>query len=48
MPRLKTTKSEAEVDDLLLDLENPRTGTVEGQSEALEAIIKLNGSILET
>ena len=42
MPRLKTTKTEAEVGDLLLDLENPRTGTVQGQAEALEAIIKLN------
>lgn len=42
MPRLKTTRIEAEVGDLLLDLENPRTGTVEGQSEALEAIIRLN------
>lgn len=42
MPRLRTTKIEAEVDDLLLDLDNPRTGTVQGQAEALEAIIKLN------
>jgi len=42
MARLHTTKMEAEVDDLLLDLENPRIGTVEGQSEALEAIVRLN------
>lgn len=42
MPRLKTTRTEAEVGDLLLDLENPRTGTVAGQTDALEAIIKLN------
>lgn len=42
MPRLKTTRTEAEVGDLLLDLENPRTGTVGGQADALEAIIKLN------
>ena len=42
MPRLKTTRTEAEVGDLLLDLENPRTGTVEGQADALEAIIKRN------
>ena len=43
MPRLKTTRTEAEVGDLLLDLENPRTGKVVGQAEALEEIIKLNG-----
>lgn len=43
MPRFKTTRTDAEVGDLLLDLENPRTGKVVGQSEALEAIIKLNG-----
>lgn len=43
MPRLRTTRTEAEVGDLLLDLDNPRTGTVDGQSEALESIIKLNG-----
>lgn len=42
MARLHTTKMEAEVDDLLLDLENPRIGTVKGQSEALEAIVRLN------
>lgn len=42
MARLHTTKIDAEVDDLLLDLENPRTGTVKGQSEALEAIVRLN------
>ncbi|MFN3817129.1 hypothetical protein [Brevundimonas sp.] len=42
MARLHTTKMEAEVDDLLLDLENPRTGKVEGQSEALEAVVRLN------
>jgi len=42
MPRLKTTRTEAEVGDLLLDLENPRTGTVKGQADALEAVIKLN------
>lgn len=42
MARLHTTKIDADVDDLLLDLENPRTGTVEGQSEALEAIVRLN------
>lgn len=42
MARLQTTRMEAEVDDLLLDLENPRTGTVVGQSEALEAIVRLN------
>lgn len=42
MARLLTTKIEAEVDDLLLDLDNPRTGTVQSQSEALEAIVRLN------
>lgn len=42
MPRFKTTKTEAEVGDLLLDLENPRTGKVASQAEALEAVIKLN------
>lgn len=42
MARLQTTKLEAEIDDLLLDLENPRTGTVKGQSESLEAIVRLN------
>ena len=42
MPRLRTTKTEADVEDLLLDLENPRTGTVDGQAEALEAVIRLN------
>ena len=42
MARLHTTKMDAEVDDLLLDLENPRIGTVQGQSEALEAIVRLN------
>jgi hypothetical protein len=42
MPRLKTARTEAEVGDLLLDLENPRTGTVAGQADALEAVIKLN------
>lgn len=42
MARLKTTKMELEVDDLLLDLENPRTGTVEGQAAALEAVVRLN------
>ncbi|WP_156368870.1 hypothetical protein [Methylobacterium sp. Leaf100] len=30
------------MDDLLLDLDNPRTGTVAGQSEAIEAVVKLN------
>ena len=43
MPRLKSMRVESEVGDLLLDLENPRTGTVASQAEALEAIIKLNG-----
>lgn len=43
MPRLRSVRTEAEVGDLLLDLDNPRTGTVESQAEALEAIIKLNG-----
>lgn len=43
MPRLKTTRTEAVVGDLLLDRENPRTGTVAGQAEALEAVIRLNG-----
>ncbi len=44
MPRLKTIKvePEPEIDVFLLDLENPRTGTVEGQSEALEAVVRLN------
>ena len=42
MPRLKSSKLEVEADDLLLDLENPRTGAVAGQSEALEAVIRLN------
>ncbi|MCZ8315215.1 MAG: hypothetical protein O9344_10000 [Phreatobacter sp.] len=42
MARLHTTKMEAEVGDLLLDRENPRTGTVASQSEALEAIVRLN------
>ncbi len=42
MGRLHTIMTEVEVDDLLLDLENPRTGSVKGQSEALEAIVRLN------
>ncbi|MDP3545522.1 MAG: ParB N-terminal domain-containing protein, partial [Phreatobacter sp.] len=42
MARLHTTKIEAEVDDLLLDLENPRIGTAKGQSDALESIVRLN------
>lgn len=42
MPRIKTKKIEAEVDELLLDSENPRIGSVRGQAEALEAIIKLS------
>lgn len=32
------------IDELLLDQENPRLGAVDSQSEALEAIIKLNHS----
>ena len=43
MPRLKTTRTVAEIGDLLLDLENPRSGMLTGQAETLEAIIKLNG-----
>lgn len=42
MPRLKTKKTTAQVGDLLLDVENPRTGSVNGQPEALEAIINLH------
>lgn len=42
MGRVHTTKMEVEVDDLLLDLENPRTGTVNSQSEALEEIVRLS------
>lgn len=33
---------EVAVEDLLLDLENPRIGTVQTQAEALEAIVELN------
>ena len=36
------TKLELEVGDLLLDLDNPRLGTVETQAEALEAIVELD------
>lgn len=36
-------KLEVEIDDLVLDLDNPRTGTVAAQADALEAIVRLNG-----
>ncbi|WP_426025682.1 hypothetical protein [Brevundimonas sp. TSRC1-1] len=37
-------KLEVEIDDLVLDLDNPRTGTVSAQADALEAIVRLNGT----
>lgn len=40
---MKHEKLELGIDDLLLDRENPRTGTVASQSDALAAVIKLSG-----
>ena len=39
---LETENLEVEVDDLLLDHENPRTGQVASQPEALAAIVQLS------
>ena len=39
---METEKLEVEVDDLLLDLENPRIGSVTSQPEALEEIVRLS------
>ncbi len=39
---------ELELDELLLDLENPRIGSVEDQSSAIEALIELNPSHFRT
>lgn len=41
---MKTEKIEAEIDELLLDQDNPRTGHVGSQAEALAAIVRLNSS----
>lgn len=39
---METEKLDVEVEDLLLDLDNPRTGPVASQSEALAAIVRLS------
>jgi len=39
---METEKLEIEVDDLLFDHDNPRTGQVASQSEALAAIVRLS------
>ncbi len=45
---METQKLEIEVDDLLLDLDNPRIGTVASQPEALAAIVRLSARNFKT
>ncbi|NBB17670.1 hypothetical protein GVN21_20105 [Caulobacter sp. SLTY] len=40
---MRHEKLELDIDDLLLDLENPRTGQVDSQANALRAVISLSG-----